>query len=116
MKAANCTQCRNRIHAEEREAFLKNQYAILKDAAFTFACYATTAALAVQVRRGRSKEYIQKMFEDMVAIFDTETFFGKQITLTDIMEDLTRDYGIDFNRINVHLESEKEFVKGVKKN
>ena len=114
MKALNCTQCRNKIHKEEKEEFLKGQYAILKDAAYTFACYATTAALAVQVRRGRSKEYIQKMFDDMVAIFDTETFFGKQITLTDIMKDLESDYGIDFKRINVHIESEKEFIKGIR--
>lgn len=115
MKALNCTQCRNKIHKEEKEAFLKGQYAILKDAAFTFACYATTAALAVQVRRGRSKEYIQKLYDDMVMMFDTSTLFGKEIKLTDIMHDLERDYGIDFKRINVHLESEQEFVKGVKK-
>jgi len=114
MHIKDCNSCRKQIHAEEKEAFLKGQYAILKDAAYTFACYATTAALAVQVRRGRSKEYIQKMFEDMVAIFDTETFFGKQITLTNIMTDLESDYGIDFKRINVHLESEKEFIKGIR--
>ena len=114
MHIKDCNSCRKEIHDEEREAFLKGQYAILKDAAYTFACYATTAALAVQVRRGRSKEYIQKLYDDMVAIFDTNTFFGKQITLTDIMHNLERDYGIDFKRINVHLESEQEFVKGVK--
>ena len=114
MKALNCTQCRNKIHKEEQEAFLKQQYAILKDAAYTFACYATTAALAVQVRRGRSKEYIQALFDDMVAVYDTETCFGKQITLTDIMKDLEDIYGIDFKRIKVHLESEKEFIKGVR--
>jgi len=114
MHIKKCNSCRKQIHAEEQETFLKKEYAVLKDAAYTFACYATTAALAVQVRRGRSKEYIQKMFDDMVAIFDTETFFGKQITLTDIMKDLEDIYGIDFKRIKVHLESEKEFVKGVK--
>jgi hypothetical protein len=54
------------------------------------------------------------MFDEMVMIFDTETFFGKQITLTDIMKDLESDYGIDFKRINVHLESEKEFIKGIR--
>ena len=54
------------------------------------------------------------MFDDMVAIFDTETFFGKQITLTEIMKDLENDYGIDFKRINVHLENEKEFIKGIR--
>ena len=114
MHIKDCNSCRKQIHAEEQEAFLKQQYAILKDAAYTFAVYATTAALAVQVRRGRSKEYIQALFDDMVAVYDTETCFGKQITLTEIMKDLESDYGIDFKRINVHLESEKEFIKGIR--
>ena len=114
MHIKDCNSCRKQIHAEEQEAFLKKEYAVLKDAAYTFAVYATTAALAVQVRRGRSKEYIQALFDDMVAVYDTETCFGKQITLTDIMKDVEDIYGIDFKRIKVHLESEKEFIKGVR--
>lgn len=114
MKTKSCDTCRKEIHKEEQEAFLKKEYAVLKDAAYTFACYATTAALAVQVRRGRSKEYIQALFDDMVMMYDTESVFGKTITMTDIMKDLEDIYGIDFKRIKVHLESEKEFIKGVR--
>lgn len=114
MHIKDCNSCRKEIFKQAKDEFMKHEYAIFADAAYTFACYATTAALAVQVRRGRSKEYIQKLYDEMVMIFDTETFFGKQITLTDIMKDLESDYGIDFMRINVHLESEKEFIKGVR--
>ena len=114
MHIKDCNSCRKEILKQAKDEFMKHEYAIFTDEAYTFACYATTAALAVQVRRGRSKEYIQKMFDDMVMIFDTETFFGKQITLTDIMKDLESDYGINFKRINVHLESEKEFIKGIR--
>ena len=70
---------------------------------------------ATQVKKGRSKKYIQDMYNDMVAIFDMPKIFGKVITMTDIMKRLEREYGIDFKRIHVHIESEQEFVKGVKK-
>lgn len=116
MKArSNCETCRKQIHKEERDAFLKNQYAILKDGIYTMACYATAAALALQMQRGRSKKYIRKMFDDMVVLYDTSTIFGKPIVLTDVIKQLEKEYDIDFKRINVNLESEKEYIKGVKK-
>ncbi|MBQ6250196.1 hypothetical protein [Ruminococcus sp.] len=113
MKAIDCKKCRSNIHKEEKELFLKSQYAMLKDAAYTFACYATVAVIAVQVRRGRSKDYIQKLFDEMVAIYDMPTVFGKELRMTDLMKQFENDYDIDFRRIKVHMESESEFVKGV---
>ena len=86
MKAIDCKKCRSNIHKEEKELFLKSQYAMLKDAAYTFACYATVAVIAVQVRRGRSKDYIQKLFDEMVAIYDMPTVFGKELRMTDLMK------------------------------
>ena len=115
MKARSCAACRKQIHKEEQDAFLKQQYAVLKDGIYTMACYSTAAALAVQMQRGHSKEYIRKMFDDMVAIYDTNTVFGKPIILTDVITQLEQEYDIDFKRIKVNLESEKEFVKGAKK-
>lgn len=113
MKAIDCKKCRSNIHKEEKELFLKSQYAMLKDAAYTFACYATVAVIAVQVRRGRSKDYIQKLFDEMVAIYDMPTVFDKELRMTDLMKQFENDYDIDFRRIKVHIESESEFVKGV---
>lgn len=113
MKAIDCKKCRSNIHKEEKELFLKSQYAMLKDAAYTFACYATVAVIAVQVRRGRSKDYIQKLFDEMVAIYDMPTVFGKELRMTDLMKQFEKDYDIDFRRIKVHMECESEFVKGV---
>lgn len=113
MKAIDCKKCRSNIHKEEKELFLKSQYAMLKDAAYTFACYATVAVIAVQVRRGRSKNYIQKLFDEMVAIYDMPTVLGKELRMTDLMKQFEKDYDIDFRRIKVHMESESEFVKGV---
>ena len=115
MKVRSCEQCQKSIHEEEKTKFLKHEYAILKDAAYTFACHATAAALMVQAQRRRSKEYIQKMFDEMCMVYDTSTLFGKPIVLTDVMKELEREYGIDFSRIHINLESEQEFIKGVKK-
>ena len=111
----DCNKCRGKILKEAKEEFMKHEYAIFEDMAYTFAVYATTAVLATQVKKGRSKKYIQDMYNDMVAIFDMPKIFGKVITMTDIMKRLEREYGIDFKRIHVHIESEQEFVKGVKK-
>lgn len=116
MHIRDCNKCRKEMHKEEQEAFLKHQYKIMQDMAYTFACHATAAALMVQTQRGRSKEYIQKMFDDMCMVYDTSTLFGKPIILPDVMKQLEKEYGIDFRRIHISLETEQEFIKGVKKN
>ena len=112
MKAINCTDCRRKIAKECKEEYLKQQYAIYKDLAHTFACFCTAAVLMAHIRKGRSKAYIQKLFEELVLIFDTPQLFGKDILLTDVLKRLEQDYGLDFKRLHVHIETEKEFVKG----
>ena len=114
MKIKNCAQCRKQIAEAAKDEYIKKEYAIFKDCAFTFAVYATVAALTVQVRRGRSKEYIQKMFDDMVCVYDTPEVFGKAIYLSDLKNTLEQEYGLDFHRINVRIEDEKSFTKSLK--
>jgi hypothetical protein len=66
----------------------------------------------VQAQRGRSKEYIRKLFDDMVCLYNTGSVFGKRIELVPMMKMLESEYGIDFKRINVNFdESEKEYIK-----
>lgn len=113
MKVKDCSKCRKQIIQEAKTEFAKHEYAIFTDCAFTMAIYATVAALTAQVRRGRSKEYIQKLFDDIVMIYDTPEMFGKEITLTMLKTTLEQQYGIDFNRINVHIEDEKSFIKSL---
>lgn len=113
MKVKDCSKCRKQIVQEAKTEFAKHEYAIFTDCAFTMAVYATVATLTAQVRRGRSKEYIQKLFDDLVMIFDTPQMFGKEITLTDMKNQLEKQYGLDFNRINVHIEDEKTFIKSL---
>ena len=115
VQVKNCTECRTRIHKEEQEQYLKKQYTGIKDAIFTIACLSTAATLAVQVQRGRSRAYIQKLFQEICMMYETSEILGKPIVLTDIIRQLENDYEIDFSRINVNFnESEKEFIKNCK--
>ena len=111
----NCAKCREKIFKQLEQEFLKGQYAIYKDLAYTFACYTVTAVLMALIRRGRTKKYIQEMFNDLVLIFDTSDVFGKEINLTDMMKKLETEYEIDYKRIHVHIESEEHFLRGFKR-
>lgn len=116
VRVQNCEACRKQIHKEEQETYLKQQYAYIGDTLYTCAGLATTAVLAVMMNRGRSKEYIQKLFDEIVLIYGTETVFGKPIDMLDTMHMLEKEYDIDFKRIHVNFsESEKEFIKNCKR-
>ena len=114
MKVKNCQSCRKQIEENAKNEYIKREYAIFSDSAYTFAVYATVAALIAQIRRGRSKEYIQKLFDDMIMIYDTPELFGKPIVLTDMKNILEKEYGLDFTRINVRIEDEKSFTRALK--
>lgn len=115
--AKNCTECRKKIHQEEQNEYLKHEYAWLKDGMFTMACMSAAVALSALMRRGRSKEYVRKFFDDMVLLYDTSSVLGKQLILPEVMKELEEEYGIDFNRIHVNFsETEKEFIKNCKEN
>ena len=109
MKAINCKQCREKIAKEAEEAYLKRQYAYLNDSAVSFAIFTTVAAIAVMHRRGRSKKYIQEFFNDLCFIYD------KRIDMISLMKQFEKDYDIDFSKIKVHLETEKDYIKSAKK-
>lgn len=114
MKTRSCEACRKQIKKECENEFLKREYAIYQDSALTFATFSTAAVLMAMARRGRTKKYIQKLYDDIVFIYDTPTVFGKEIRLTEVMKRLEKDYDIDFSRINVKLETESEFLKSAK--
>ena len=115
-RVQNCGDCRQQIHREEQEAYLKKQYAWINDGMYTMACLATTAAIAVQMQRGRSKDYVRKFFEELVMIYTTSSVMGKQIDMVETMQMLEKEYDIDFSRIHVNFnETEREFIKNCRK-
>lgn len=114
-KITDCITCRKKIYKEAEEAYLKHEYAFFSDSARSFAVFAVCGVLTAMIRRGRTKQYIQELYRDMCLTFSTSEMFGKEITMTDIMETLSKDYGIDWERLEVHIEDEKHWVTGVRK-
>lgn len=115
MKAINCNTCRKKILAEARDEYLKHEYAFFSDSARSFAVFAVCGVLTAMIRRGRTPQYIRQLYDDMCLTFSASDMFGKEITMTDIMESLTRDYGIDWSKLEVHIEDEKHWVTGARK-
>lgn len=115
MKAIDCTQCRKRIYKEAETAYLSQGYEFFQDSAHTMAVYAVCGVLTAMIQRGRTKEYIQKLYKDMCFVFDTPTCFGKAITMTDVMDRLEKEYGIDWSQLKLHTETEKEFITSARK-
>ena len=116
MKArTDCYKCRKLVYKEAEQEYLKREYAFFNDSARLMAIYAICAVLVSMIRRGRSKKYITDLFKDMCAVFSMGDLFGKEISMTDIMKLLTKDYGIDWEKVTVNIESEKHFLTGVKK-
>lgn len=105
----DCVSCRKKMHEE----FLKHEYKFFSDTAYSMAVYAICGVLSAMVRKGRTKHYIKQLYEDMCFLYDTPELFGKEITMTDIMHRLTQDYGIDWDKLHVHIETEKEFIKDI---
>ena len=111
----NCEHCRKEIYKEAEEAYLKQKYSILSENAYTMAVFATAAVLAVMHRRGRSKRYIRKLYDDICFIYDYPEYKGKELHMTEVMEILEKEYGIDFGKLTVHTETEKQFLYDAKK-
>jgi hypothetical protein len=114
-KIKDCIACRKAIYKEAETAYIKEQYRYFSDSAYSMAVFAVCGVLTAMVRRGRTKQYIQQLYNDMCIVFSTPEMFGKQISMTDIMHTLEKEYGIDWKKLEVHLESEKHYLTGVRK-
>lgn len=112
---ANCERCRKEIYKEAEEAYLKQKYSILNENAYTMAVFATAAVLAVMHRRGRSKRYIRKLYDEICFLYDYPAYMGKELHMTEAMKILEKDYGIDFRKLKIHTETEKQFLYAAKK-
>ena len=114
-KITDCITCRKAIYKEAEAAYLKHEYAFFSDSARSFAVFAVCGVLTAMIRRGRTPQYIRQLYDDMCVLYSTPNMFGKAITMTDIMESLTRDYGIDWDKLEVNIEDEKHWVTGARK-
>ena len=114
-RTTNCVECRKAVYKEAETAYIKEQYRFFKDSAYSMACFAVCGVLTAMMRRGRMKRYIKQLYDDMCVVFATPDYFGKQINMTDIMHTLESEYGIDWQKLEVHHESEQRYLTGVRK-
>lgn len=114
-RTTNCIECRKQVYKEAEEAYLKHEYEIFRDVSRSFASYAVCGVLTAMIRKGRTPQYIRQLYDDMCLLFSTPEMFGKEITMTDIMENLEKDYGIDWDKLEVHTETEQHWVTGARK-
>lgn len=111
MKArVDCPTCRNRIRKEIETEFLKHEYQFFENSARTMAIYAICGVLMTMINRKRSKAYIKQMYEDMCFFFSASNVFGKSITMTDIMNQLSTEYDINWDKLTINLEGEQRFL------
>ena len=114
-RTTNCVECRKAVYKEAETAYIKEQYRYFSDSAYSMAVFAVCGVLTAMIRRKRTKKYIQQLYKDMCIVFSTPEMFGKQISMTDIMHTLEKEYGIDWKKLEVHIESEKHYLTGVRK-
>ena len=65
---------------------------------------------------GFRKKRLQEMYERVLSIINMPPVIGNQIGGNDLIDFLTKEYGIDFDRINLKTETESEYLKRVFKN
>ena len=114
-RVQDCRKCRQQIADEVQKEYLKQGYDFFTDSAYSIAYLIIAAALSVHDRRGRSKAYIRSFYDEMLFVLKIGEVFGKPITMTDVMKHLETEFGIDFDRVELNLESFEEFYKGTKK-
>jgi hypothetical protein len=110
MRVRDCKKCRADIFKAAKDEYLNHEFDIFEDSARSLAIYAVCGVLTAMIRKGRTPKYITELYDDMVNVFNTDSFFGKTVTMTDIMNALSKDYGIDWERIQPKLETREEFL------
>lgn len=115
MKAINCSDCRKKILKEAREEYLNKEWEIFRDTSRSFAVFAVCGVLTAMARRGRTTAYIKELYDDMCLLFSTPDLFGRTISMTDIMKNLTETYGIDWDKLEVHTQTREAWIHEARK-
>ena len=65
MKVRDCRRCREEIAKQAKEEYLNHEFDIFEDVARSMAIYAVSGLLTTMIRRGRTAEYVKKLYDDM---------------------------------------------------
>ena len=109
MKARTLKDIERKVRKEADAQNAIFQYRVYDDIIDDTFKAAAAAMIAVFHRRGRSKKYIQEFYKDFLDVLNAPDIFGKPIRSIDIMEQYSKEYGIDFDKIKVRRESIEEY-------
>lgn len=109
MKARTLKDIERKVRQESDAKNAIFQYNVYNDIIDDVFKNALTAMIAVFHRRGRSKKYIQDFYKDFLEVLNAPDVFGKPIRSIDIMEQYSKEYGIDFDKVHVRRESLEEY-------
>lgn len=73
-----------------------------------------TAMIAVCEKRRYKKPYIQRFFNDIVMVLEMPEIFGQQMCSNEMMKEYAEKYDLDFDRINVKMETLDDYCKRYK--
>lgn len=107
MKAISCDKCRK----QREETLHKLEFQMFHNTLDTAVTGVVAVILAVMERRGRTPEYIKKLYDDIKLILDLPTFGGERLSMFDLIESLEKKYDIDFDEIAINHESEKNSLR-----
>lgn len=75
---------------------------------------AITAMIAVCEKRRYTKRYIQRFFNDLIMVLEMPDIFGQQMCSNEMMAEYAEKYDLDFDRINVKMETLDDYCKRYK--
>lgn len=111
MKVKTISDVRKEVEAEVKEKYYRDQYRWMTNLIETCTEHTVVCSIAVMEMRGRSPEYIRTFFKDLCLMFDMPAINGKVIKAEDVKKDYEKRYGLDFDLVRPHFESEEEFLK-----
>lgn len=107
----DCTKCRKKLLDEAYTQYLKHEYDIFESTVDSATTLAIATVLAVMERRGKDKQYIHDLYEEMRLVLAMPTVFGKQIKMEEVCDRFAKEYDIDWDKLELHYEDWDAFLK-----
>lgn len=107
LKAINCNKCRKQIEKEMAAEMLKVQYDMYTDVTDNVARMVAALFVGVMHRRGLSKRYIQKYYDEFIMLLTAPAVMGKDIDANEVMN-IASEY-IDLRKVKCRIESREEY-------
>ena len=103
-RVKDCVKCREDIKAEV-------QYEMFNNAVFSISQSILAMAIWVLEYEGKTEEEIKKFINDFNFISSTQTVSGKKLNATDAIEEYSKKYDFDFDKLDFHIETKYNFFK-----